>query len=154
MLSAKNRIVLSLTVFSMFFEAGNLIFPPFLGYEAGFSFFPAFLGFAITAIGLPVLALLAVGRAGSLEKLGDRVHPVFSVIYTVAIYLSIGPCLAIPRTASTSFEMVESALGIESGIFQIIYSVLFFLPLGCRCMVVGRGGKGGKQDIPLRPLGR
>ena len=100
MLSVKNRIVLSLTVFSMFFGAGNLIFPPFLGYEAGFSFFPAFLGFAITAIGLPVLALLAVGRAGSLEKLGDRVHPVFSVIYTVAIYLSIGPCLAIPRTQS------------------------------------------------------
>ena len=61
MLSVKNRIVLSLTVFSMFFGAGNLIFPPFLGYEAGFSFFPAFLGFAITAIGLPVLALLAVG---------------------------------------------------------------------------------------------
>lgn len=128
MLSVKNRIVLSLTVFSMFFGAGNLIFPPFLGYEAGFSFFPAFLGFAITAIGLPVLALLAVGRSGSLEKLGDRVHPVFSVIYTVAIYLSIGPCLAIPRTASTSFEMVESALGIEYGIFQIIYSVLFFVP--------------------------
>ena len=107
----------------MFFGAGNLIFPPFLAYEAGSSFIPAFLGFAVSAVGLPVLALLAIGKSGSLEKLGNRVHPLFSTIFIMAIYLAIGPCLAIPRTASTSAEMILP----DNRLFMLIYSVVFFL---------------------------
>ena len=120
---SRNRIILSLTVFSMFFGAGNLIFPPFLAYEAGSSFIPAFLGFAVSAVGLPVLALLAIGKSGSLEKLGNKVHPLFSTIFIMAIYLAIGPCLAIPRTASTSAEMILP----DNRLFMLIYSVIFFL---------------------------
>ena len=107
----------------MFFGAGNLIFPPFLAYEAGSSFIPAFLGFAVSAVGLPVLALLAIGKSGSLEKLGNKVHPLFSTIFIMAIYLAIGPCLAIPRTASTSAEMILP----DNRLFMLIYSVVFFL---------------------------
>ncbi len=123
---AKERMILSFTVFAMFFGAGNLIFPVFLAYESGPSLIPAFAGFALTAIGLPVLSLIAIGRSGSLTELASRVHPIFSVIFTIAIYLTIGPCLAIPRTASTSFEMVVAAAGIPRGIPGIIYSALFF----------------------------
>ena len=63
------------------------------------------LGFSITAIGFPILGVIAVSRAGSLDELAGRVHPTFAKVFTLLIYLSIGPCLAIPRTASTSFEM-------------------------------------------------
>ena len=127
MASKDKRILIPLTIFSMFFGAGNLIFPPFLALEAGRNFIPAFIGFSITAIGLPVAALLAVERTDGLEKLSARIHPAFGKIYTIAIYLAIGPCLAIPRTASASFEMAAKAIGNDSGTAALMYSVLFFL---------------------------
>ena len=110
----------------MFFGAGNLIFPPFLALEAGENFVPAFIGFSITAIGLPIAALLAVERTDGLESLSSRVHPAFGRIYTIAIYLAIGPCLAIPRTASASFEMAAKATGNGSGMAAVLYSAVFF----------------------------
>ena len=130
MIHARKRVLLSFTVFAMFFGAGNLIFPPFLAYQAGENVVPAFIGFISTAIGLPVLSLVAIGRAGSPEKLASRVHPAFGIAFTVAIYLAIGPCLAIPRTASTSYEMVANALPSTAGWMQILYSVVFFILSG------------------------
>lgn len=125
----RKLLIVGLTLFSMFFGAGNLIFPPFLAVQAGTSVGPALLGFLVSAVGLPVLGVIAVSRAGGLDCLAGKVHPVFSKVFTVLIYLSIGPCLAIPRTASTSFEMtVLPVLGKEgAGMWQIVYSVVFFL---------------------------
>ena len=108
-----------------FFGAGNLIFPPDLGAKAGVNLWPAFLGLAISAVGLPVAGVIAVARADGLDKLAGRVHPVFAQVFMILIYLSIGPCLAIPRTASTSFAMLTPLLGSSAGL-QLGYSVLFF----------------------------
>ena len=89
----------------MFFGAGNLIFPPFLGAQAGVMTWRAMSGFLLSAVGLPVLGVAAVALSGGLTRLAGRVHPGFAFLFTLLIYLSIGPCLAIPRTSSTSFEM-------------------------------------------------
>jgi len=105
-LRGKKLLLIGFTLFSMFFGAGNLIFPPYLGAQAGANLWPAFFGFAVSAIGLPIAAVVAVARADGLPALAGRVHPVFSQVFTILAYLSIGPCLAIPRTASTSFEML------------------------------------------------
>ena len=105
-LSGKNLLLVGFTLFSMFFGAGNLIFPPHLGAQAGTSLWPAFAGLAVSAVGLPIAGVVAVARAGGLDKLAGRVHPVFAMVFTILVYLSIGPCLAIPRTASTSFQML------------------------------------------------
>lgn len=126
MQSLKRRLVMGFTVFAMFFGAGNLIFPSFLAYQAGSDVIPAFAGFALSATLLPTIAIIAVTRMGSLEKLADRVHPVFSRILTIIVYLAIGPLLAIPRTASTSYEMVAIATNTDSGIAAFVYSALFF----------------------------
>ena len=126
----KERVQLSFTVFAMFFGAGNLIFPAFLSYQAGSNLVAAFAGFAMTAIGCPVLSLLAISKAGSLEKLSERVNPIFSKIFTIAIYLAIGPCLAIPRTASTSYEMISIAFSLNAPILGILYSIVFFAAAG------------------------
>lgn len=128
-LSVQKRILIGLTLFSMFFGAGNLIFPPFLGSLAGTSTWTAMIGFAITAIGFPVLGVVAVARAGGFFYLAERVHPRFAFVFTLLNYLSIGPCLAIPRTASTSFEMaVVPFLGSGNlQIAQIFYSAAFFV---------------------------
>lgn len=125
----KHVLLVGLTLFSMFFGAGNLIFPPFLGVQAGTSIWIAMLGFAVSAIGIPVLGVAAVAKSGGLEQLAGRVHPIFAAVFTMLIYLSIGPCLAIPRTAGTSFEMAVLPFvnGEEGmGLFRTLYSVVFF----------------------------
>ena len=128
-LSVQKRILIGLTLFSMFFGAGNLIFPPFLGSLAGTSTWTAMIGFGITAIGFPVLGVVAVARAGGFFYLAERVHPRFAFVFTLLNYLSIGPCLAIPRTASTSFQMaVVPFLGSGNlQVAQIFYSAAFFV---------------------------
>ena len=135
------RLLLGLTLFSMFFGAGNLIFPPYLGSLAGVDMPWAMAGFAITAVCFPILGVMTVARSGGLMMLASRVHPQFAFIFTLLIYLSIGPCVAIPRTASTSFEMALAPLfaGNDEALFlgftplvcaQFIYSVFFFVLAG------------------------
>ena len=124
-LRGKGLLLVGFTLFSMFFGAGNLIFPPFLGAEAGQNAWAALAGFAVSAIGLPIAGVIAVARAGSLGALASRVHPRFALVFTMLIYLSIGPCLAIPRTASTSFQMLAPLIGSE-GSHQLLYSAVFF----------------------------
>ena len=128
-LKGKNLLLVGLTLFSMFFGAGNLIFPSFLGAQAGTATWSAMLGLVLSAIGLPVLGVVAVARSGGLPNLAGRVHPVFGTAFTVLIYLSIGPCLAIPRTASTSFEMAVPPFvpeGTPLLALRVIYSAVFF----------------------------
>ena len=128
-LKGKSLLLVGLTLFSMFFGAGNLIFPPGIAAQAGTATWPAFLGLAVSAVGLPVLGVVAVARAGGLDTLCSRVHPLFSKAFTIAAYLAIGPCLAIPRTATTSFEMaVPPFAGPDAplSLFRLIYSLVFF----------------------------
>lgn len=128
-LSRKNTFLIGITLFSMFFGAGNLIFPPFLGEQAGSLTWIAFAGFAISAIGLPILGVAAVAKSGGLDALAGRVHPAFAAVFTFLIYLSIGPCLAIPRTASTSFEMAVLPFlpeGSGGSLILLLYSIVFF----------------------------
>ena len=87
------------------FWGGQSDFPPNIAAQAGTQTWPAMLGLALSAVGLPVLGVVAVARSGGLDALGSRVHPAFARVFTIVAYLAIGPCLAIPRTATTSFEM-------------------------------------------------
>lgn len=126
-LSGRDQLLVGVTLFSMFFGAGNLIFPPYLGAQAGTAAWVAMVGMAISAVGLPVLGVVAVAQAGGLQPLAERVHPKFALVFTLLIYLSIGPCLAIPRTATTSFEMaVTPFMGEPSLWVRVCYSLVFF----------------------------
>ena len=87
-LSWRNLLLVGFTLFSMFFGAGNLIFPPFLGAEAGTLTWHAMRGFLLSAVGLPVLGVAAVAMAGGLDRLGRRVHPGFAFVFTLLIYLA------------------------------------------------------------------
>ena len=104
-LKKKQILLVSFMLFSLFFGAGNLIFPPFLGQNAGSQTPAAIAAFLITAVALPVLGVIVVAKFGGLEKLARKVDPRFAMIFTVLIYLSIGPGLGIPRAASLPFEM-------------------------------------------------
>lgn len=129
-LSRKNMLLLSFMLFSLFFGAGNLIFPPFLGQNAGAHMPMALLGFLITAVVLPVLGVLAVAEFNGLDKLAGRVNKQFAAVFTVLIYLSIGPGLGIPRAASVPFEMAIAPYmpeGSSFSLFMLGYSFVFFL---------------------------
>lgn len=127
-LVARQRLVMTFTFFSMFFGAGNLIFPPFVGAQAGSATIPAAIGFIVSAVGLPILGVLAVTFAGGFDKLAGRVSPKFALFLGLAIMLTIGPCFAIPRTATTSFEMMVAPFVPSSygWLAQLIYSLVFF----------------------------
>ena len=127
-LTPRQTLFVGITLFSMFFGAGNLILPPLLGVQAGTASLPALAGFFITGVGLPVLGIVAVALAGTVRELADRVHPLFSRIFVAAVYLAIGPCLAIPRTSSTAFEMLAPLLpaGIPVEAARLVFSVAFF----------------------------
>ena len=74
-LRGKKQLLIGFTLFSMFFGAGNLIFPPYLGAQAGTRLWLAFAGFAVSAIGLPIAGVVAVARAGGLPQLAERFDP-------------------------------------------------------------------------------
>ena len=132
-LSKKKMLLVSFMLFSLFFSAGNLIFPPFLGQNAGENTFVAIGGFLITAVVLPVLGVVVVARFDGLERLASRVNAKFAIVFTILIYLSIGPGLGIPRAASVPFEMAVAPYlpkGASFTLWMFIYSLIFFLIAG------------------------
>jgi LIVCS family branched-chain amino acid:cation transporter len=128
-LSKKDSVLISLMLFSLFFGAGNLIFPPFLGQSAGGVTWIAMAGFFVTAVGFPVLGVIAVAKSGGLYNLAKRVNPLFASIFTVLIYLSIGPCLGIPRAGSLPFEMAVAPYlpqSVSKTLALFIFTLIFF----------------------------
>ena len=129
-LSKKNLLLVSLMLFSMFFGAGNLIFPPLLGQLSGDNMILSLIGFLISAVGLPIMAVATVAKAGDLQTLASRVNKTFALIFTVLIYLSIGPLLGIPRAGSLAFEMGVSPFLPKtlSGSFLplFLYTLVYF----------------------------
>ena len=128
-LSRKDLVLVSLMLFSLFFGAGNLIFPPFLGQAAGSATWVAMAGFFITAVGFPILGVVAVAKSGGLYSLAKRVHPVFAAVFTVLIYLSIGPGLGIPRAGSLPFEMAVAPYlpeSISTTLALFLFTLIFF----------------------------
>ena len=140
-LNKKNMVVISFMLFSLFFGAGNLIFPPFLGQNAGEHTFTAMAGFLLTAVVLPVLGVIVVARFDGLDKLSGKTGKRFAFIFTVLIYLSIGPGLGIPRAASVPFEIAVSPYlpnDANRVLWMVLYSALFFLVTLWLCLNPGK----------------
>ena len=84
-------VVTALMLFSMFFGAVNLIFPPMVGVSAGTNFWPAVLGFLAAGVLLPVLAIVAVSISGrSVRDLSSNGGALFGLVFSVLAYLAIG----------------------------------------------------------------
>ena len=134
-------VVISFMLFSLFFGAGNLIFPPFLGQNAGEHTFTAMAGFLLTAVVLPVFGVIVVARFEGLDKLSGKAGKRFAFIFTVLIYLSVGPGLGIPRAASVPFEMAVSPClpnDANRTLRMVLYSALFFLVALWLCLNPGK----------------
>lgn len=129
-LGKRKMLLVSFMLFSLFFGAGNLIFPPFLGQNAGETTPLAIASFLITAVVLPVLGVIVVAAFDGLDCLAGKVDARFAVVFTVLIYLSIGPGLGIPRAASVPFEMAVAPYLPENAPLKWCmagYSLVFFV---------------------------
>lgn len=130
-LTAKETVTITSMLFGMFFGAGNLIFPAKMGIDAGSNFWSAFIGVFITAVGIPMLAVVALGlsRCEGVVPLAEKVGKKYSTFFCTLLYLTIGPLFAIPRCASTSFTVGAIGLLGEShtSLYLALFSFLFFV---------------------------
>lgn len=127
----KQRMLVAATLFGMFFGAGNLIFPVHLGQLAGCNVVPAIIGFIVTAVGIPILGVAAIGNTHSdgLQSLANKVGKRYGYIFTCLLYLTIGPFFAIPRCATTSFTTGIAPMlgsGSSEALVLLIFSLIFF----------------------------
>ncbi|MFB9769444.1 branched-chain amino acid transport system II carrier protein [Lactiplantibacillus modestisalitolerans] len=130
-LSTRNLIFIGTMLFGLFFGAGNLIFPIYLGQQAGHHVGAAVIGLLITGIGLPLLGVIGMGltRSNGVFDLASRVSRPYAYGFTVILYFTLGPLFAMPRLATTAFQIglapfIRSA---QQPLALLIFSISFFL---------------------------
>ncbi len=138
----KETFVAGFALFSMFFGAGNLMFPPLLGLKAGDAWFMVMLGFVISAVIIPLLGIFAHARLqGTMLDFAKKVSPTFSLIYCIIVYL-ISITLPSPRTASVTHEIaIHPFFGTSSWLTSVIYFSLVLLFVLNRSKVLNLLGK-------------
>ncbi|MBC7004006.1 branched-chain amino acid transport system II carrier protein [Photobacterium sp. BZF1] len=104
-MTKQNTMAIGLMTFAMFLGAGNIIFPPFLGLQAGTQYFPAMLGFLVTAVGLPALTLIVMGRLSHSQQLTAALPKPMATSFWVLLFTAIGPAFGMPRAVTVAYEM-------------------------------------------------
>lgn len=125
-----DSLIVGFALFAMFFGAGNIIFPPYVGLAAGPEWFTGYLCYYMADIGLALVAIFAMLQANCIDKVGGimlRLGSVPATIMMGAIVLCVGPLLAVPRTCATTFSLaVVPFTGPDVFWLQVLFSVLYF----------------------------
>lgn len=120
-----DTIIIGFALFAIFFGAGNLIFPPYLGVTAGENWGIATLAFLISDPLLSIIAVMVVAAlGGSALNVGRRVHPLFASALAAICVLLIGPIFAVPRTGASTHEIFVQSYFPSAP--QWITSLVFF----------------------------
>ncbi|GHA58636.1 branched-chain amino acid transport system II carrier protein [Photobacterium aphoticum] len=123
MLSARNIAALGFMTFAMYLGAGNLIFPPFLGYQAGEHFAAGMTGFLLTGVGLPALALVMVALVRGSDNLTAALPRPVATSFWVMVFIVIGPAFVIPRAITVAYQFSVAPFWGDSGL--AIFTALF-----------------------------
>lgn len=126
----KDTLQIGFALFALFFGAGNLIFPPYLGWQSGDNWFIGFLCFLFVDVGMGLLVICAIAKIGEgsyglIKPIGKKC----TFIFLSAICLCIGPCIAIPRTASLTYEIgvVPTFSEVNSWIVTFIFFAIAYI---------------------------
>ena len=120
-----NILVIGVALFSMFFGAGNIIFPPYLGLEAGSHWILGFIFYYMADIGLAIVAIFAlIKNNGDIFTLTGRIGKIPGKLMVSVIVLCIGPIIAIPRTGASVHEML--VLPHTDSVSPIVTTAIFF----------------------------
>ncbi|WP_318479480.1 branched-chain amino acid transport system II carrier protein [Photobacterium leiognathi] len=123
MLSTRNIAALGFMTFAMYLGAGNLIFPPFLGYQAGDNFLSGMMGFLLTGVGLPAIALVIVAWVRGSDNLTAALPKPLATSFWVMLFIVIGPAFIIPRTITVAYQF--SLAPFMGGAGLIPFSIAF-----------------------------
>lgn len=121
-------IIIGFMLFAMFLGAGNVIFAPVLGQQAGTNTVVAMAGFLITGVGLVILAIIALTKGGgTVENLASRVSPKFAMVFSILLFLALGPLYVIPRTTSVVYEIGIRQIipNANHTLMLLIFSIIF-----------------------------
>ena len=138
-LKGQDILALGFMTFALFVGAGNIIFPPIVGLQSGPHVWMAALGFLVTAVGLPVVTVIALAKVGGgMDELSSPIGKIAGGLLAAAAYLAVGPLFATPRTATVSFEVGVAPLTGESPTALFIYSLLYFVVVLAVSMYPGK----------------
>lgn len=138
-LKGQDILALGFMTFALFVGAGNIIFPPIVGLQSGPHVWMAALGFLVTAVGLPVITVVALAKVGGgMDELSSPIGKIAGGLLAAAAYLAVGPLFATPRTATVSFEVGVAPLTGESPMALFIYSLVYFLVVLAVSMYPGK----------------
>ena len=121
---ARDTIVTGFALFAMLFGAGNLIFPPYLGWGSASNWLVGFLCFLLADAGLSMLALYNAAKLGSGPRVTARLGRGVSLLLMTMTVICIGPLLAVPRTAATTYEF--GVVPLFPQVSSWLFSLLFF----------------------------
>lgn len=123
----KDIVVIGFALFAMFFGAGNLIFPPFLGVISGTKWFVSFMAFLFADGGLALLGVIAAtGTQGDMMAFFGRAGKKLGIVIASLTILCIGPFVAIPRTAATTYE-IGIVPNFGHRLSPIVFAIIFFV---------------------------
>jgi len=126
-LTSRDILALGFMTFALFVGAGNIIFPPMVGLQSGEHVWTAAIGFLITAVGLPVMTVIALARVGGgIDALSSPIGRRAGLLLATVCYLAVGPLFATPRTATVSFEVGIAPLTGDGAMPLFIYSLVYF----------------------------
>lgn len=125
----RNAIIVGLAMFSIYFGAGNLIFPPHIGLLSGENWVMGLVGLIITGIALPILAVVAVSNAGGFHHISRPVARWFYFLFNIVMMYSIGLLITIPRTGAMAYESGTRILasGVDGDVLRIGTIVVYFV---------------------------
>jgi LIVCS family branched-chain amino acid:cation transporter len=118
-----------LAIFSMFFGAGNLMFPIRIGLESGDKLAWAITGFLLSALLIPLAALIAIilfqGDYRLFFMRLGRIPGFFFIFFCTSI---AGPLIAMPRIVTLSYIMISPFIPQMSlFVFSILFLFITFL---------------------------
>ncbi|WP_263264352.1 branched-chain amino acid transport system II carrier protein [Pseudomonas sp. RIT-PI-S] len=138
-LKGQDILALGFMTFALFVGAGNIIFPPIVGLQSGPFVWLAAVGFLVTAVGLPVLTVVALAKVGgSIDALSSPLGRFAGVLLAVVCYLAVGPLFATPRTATVSFTVGLAPLTGDGPVPLMIYSLVYFTVVALVSLYPGR----------------
>ena len=138
-LKTRDIIALGFMTFALFLGAGNIIFPPMVGMAAGHNLLGASVGFLLTGVGLPLLGVVALARVGGgLDTLTSPLGRIAGLVLAVAIYLTIGPLFATPRTATVSFEMGLAPFVGNTPSMLLAFTITYFVLVSLLSLFPGK----------------
>lgn len=122
-------IFTGMALFSMFFGAGNLIFPLLVGHSAGVETPSALLGLAISAVAFPFLGLMAMSAcAGNLSVFLKKIGALPALILLFVLQTTQGPAGCMPRLITLMHASIKPYLAeLPLVLFSLIICAVIFL---------------------------